>query len=189
MEGEATEEGAGEPVAEDEGPEPARIPTSLTATLREQGGRYPHRVSRRTRRKGRGGDRGPATGRPARSAGRSASDPEQGGEQRTVQGSVPKAVRKGDPTAAGSTGRSASGRPGRGASRGTHGKNPAAFDQRPAEGRAGDHRSDCQGAAGTEGRAHHVAHRAARPLPGVHADGGPHRRLAQDSERRGAHAA
>jgi len=40
-------------VMEDEGPEPARIPTSLTATLREQGGRYPHRVSRRTRRKGR----------------------------------------------------------------------------------------------------------------------------------------
>jgi ribonuclease G len=56
--GESTEEGAAEPVAEDEGPEPARIPTSLTATLREQGGRYPHRVSRRTRRKGRG-DRGP----------------------------------------------------------------------------------------------------------------------------------
>jgi ribonuclease G len=68
MGGEATEEGAGEPAAEDEGPEPARIPTSLTATLREQGGRYPHRVSRRTRRKGRGGDRGPA-GRAARPAG------------------------------------------------------------------------------------------------------------------------
>jgi ribonuclease G len=34
------------------------MPTSLTAALREQGGRYPHRVSRRTRRKGRG-DRGP----------------------------------------------------------------------------------------------------------------------------------
>ncbi len=36
------------------GPEPARIPTSLTATLREQGGRYPHRLSRRMRRRGRG---------------------------------------------------------------------------------------------------------------------------------------
>jgi ribonuclease G len=35
------------------GPEPARIPTSLTATLREQGGRYPHRLSRRMRRRGR----------------------------------------------------------------------------------------------------------------------------------------
>jgi ribonuclease G len=50
---------AGEAVAaetgEDEqlGPEPARIPTSLTATLREQGGRYPHRLSRRMRRRGR----------------------------------------------------------------------------------------------------------------------------------------
>jgi ribonuclease G len=42
----------------DEGPEPARIPTSLTATLREQGHRYPHRVSRRMRRKMRGGQQG-----------------------------------------------------------------------------------------------------------------------------------
>src|ERR1019366_4707564 len=58
-EGESTEEATAVAVMEDEGPEPARIPTSLTATLREQGGRYPHRVSRRTRRKGRG-DRGPA---------------------------------------------------------------------------------------------------------------------------------
>ena len=48
----------GEPAAEidapaaEEGPEPARIPTSLTATLREQGPRYLHRVSRRMRRRG-----------------------------------------------------------------------------------------------------------------------------------------
>jgi ribonuclease G len=57
-EGEApTEEGV--MVMEDEGPEPARIPTSLTATLREQGQRqHLHRISRRTRRRGRGGDRG-----------------------------------------------------------------------------------------------------------------------------------
>jgi ribonuclease G len=62
------EESAGEVVAivegevsasEQEGPEPARIPTSLTATLREQGQRqHLHRISRRTRRRGRGGDRG-----------------------------------------------------------------------------------------------------------------------------------
>jgi ribonuclease G len=46
--------------AGEEGPEPVRIPTSLTAALREQGPRYPHRVSRRTRRKGRDNrDRGP----------------------------------------------------------------------------------------------------------------------------------
>ncbi|MGP8247919.1 MAG: Rne/Rng family ribonuclease [Bryobacteraceae bacterium] len=55
-------------VAEPEGPEPARIPTSLTATLREQGPRYLHRVSRRMRRRG-GRDRGdrgpqPATAEP-----------------------------------------------------------------------------------------------------------------------------
>ncbi|MFB3827352.1 MAG: Rne/Rng family ribonuclease [Bryobacteraceae bacterium] len=37
-----------------ESPEPARIITSLTATLREQGPRYLHRVSRRMRRKQRG---------------------------------------------------------------------------------------------------------------------------------------
>jgi ribonuclease G len=45
---------AGEAGEEQLGPEPARIPTSLTATLREQGGRYPHRLSRRMRRRGRG---------------------------------------------------------------------------------------------------------------------------------------
>ena len=44
-----------EPIVENEGPEPARIPTSLTAALREQGNRFPHRLSRRARRKLRGG--------------------------------------------------------------------------------------------------------------------------------------
>ncbi|MGA2714063.1 MAG: Rne/Rng family ribonuclease [Bryobacteraceae bacterium] len=54
----------------EEGPEPARIPTSLTAALREQGHRYPHRVSRRMRRKMRGsqqgeeGEKQPANGAP-----------------------------------------------------------------------------------------------------------------------------
>ncbi len=43
---------------EGETPEPARIPQSLTATLREQGPRLQHRVSRRMRRRGRGGERG-----------------------------------------------------------------------------------------------------------------------------------
>ena len=48
--------GETQPASVDEGPEPARIPTSLTATLREQGPRYMHRISRRMRRKGgRGG--------------------------------------------------------------------------------------------------------------------------------------
>ena len=46
------------PPIEESGPEPARIPTSLTATLREQGGRYLHRTSRRLRRKMRGGPGG-----------------------------------------------------------------------------------------------------------------------------------
>jgi ribonuclease G len=48
----------------EEGPEPARIPTSLTAALREQGHRYPHRVSRRMRRKMRGGEGRPEGPRP-----------------------------------------------------------------------------------------------------------------------------
>jgi ribonuclease G len=43
------------PAPEEEGVEPARMPVSLTATLREQGYRYMHRVSRRMRRKMRGG--------------------------------------------------------------------------------------------------------------------------------------
>jgi Rne/Rng family ribonuclease len=44
-----TGETDGEPAAEEV--EPARMPVSLTATLREQGYRYMHRVSRRMRRK------------------------------------------------------------------------------------------------------------------------------------------
>ena len=52
--GEPAEENV-EPV--DEGVEPARVPVSLTATLRAQGGRLGHRTTRRSRRRGRGGDR------------------------------------------------------------------------------------------------------------------------------------
>ena len=51
-----------EPIEEEpSGPEPARIPTSLTATLREQGPRYLHRLSRRMRRRARteGGENQP----------------------------------------------------------------------------------------------------------------------------------
>jgi ribonuclease G len=57
-ESEAARGEGGEVLVEEEGPEPARIPTSLTATLREQGQRHLHRISRRTRRRGRGGERG-----------------------------------------------------------------------------------------------------------------------------------
>ena len=52
---EAGTAGTDEPVIDHEGPGAGRIPTSLTAALREQGHRYPHRVSRRMRRKMRGG--------------------------------------------------------------------------------------------------------------------------------------
>jgi len=86
-------EGEEAPAVEFEGPEPARIPTSLTATLREQGPRYQHRLSRRMRRKSRGGDRdnrGPLPGGVAEATRapevRQESRPEQRGEQRTAQG-------------------------------------------------------------------------------------------------------
>jgi ribonuclease G len=71
----------------EEGPEPARIPTSLTAALREQGHRYPHRVSRRMRRKMRGGqpveegERQPAE---ATAAPKADGGPEGGGDGRNV---------------------------------------------------------------------------------------------------------
>jgi len=58
---------------EEEGPEPARIPTSLTATLREQGPRYLHRVSRRMRRRG-GRDRDGREGREGREGRRGAPE-------------------------------------------------------------------------------------------------------------------
>jgi ribonuclease G len=87
---------SGPAVAEEEGPEPARIPTSLTATLREQGPRYLHRVSRRMRRRGREGREGGREGRPPAEGHRGpqqgpapeARPAEQGPrpvEQRTVQ--------------------------------------------------------------------------------------------------------
>jgi ribonuclease G len=48
--------------APQEGAEPARIPSSLTANLREQGPRYLHRMSRRMRRKMRASGPAPAPG-------------------------------------------------------------------------------------------------------------------------------
>ncbi len=56
-----------QPAPEEDGVEPARMPVSLTATLREQGYRYMHRVSRRMRRKMRdaGGSEGPVEGQEA----------------------------------------------------------------------------------------------------------------------------
>lgn len=62
-----------------EGVEPARIPQSLTATLREQGGRYMHRVSRRMRRKMRGQDG------PPRAEGRDNREPRDNRDTRDVR--------------------------------------------------------------------------------------------------------
>ena len=60
-EGIAEAQAAAEDQVSEGGTEPAPAPTNLTATLREQGPRYQHRVSRRTRRRG-GRDRNPAPG-------------------------------------------------------------------------------------------------------------------------------
>ena len=168
---------AGEPMVEEEGPEPARIPTSLTATLREQGPRYLHRVSRRMRRRGRDGRDGhradvrsrgprPESGRgPQREPRPHEPGPRNVPEHRTAPAPPVKEAAAARPE-----------------------KSRSALHQRSAAGGAGDHRSDRQGAAGAEGRAHHIAHRAAGAFPGLHADGGPHRRVAKDSERRRTHA-
>jgi ribonuclease G len=82
----AGETGEGVP-SEEEGPEPARIPTSLTATLREQGQRHLHRISRRTRRRGRGGDRG---GQGQDGQPRPQGEPRLSGEGRVEQRSAPE---------------------------------------------------------------------------------------------------
>ncbi len=99
-EAEAAEGAPGEAAVEEEGPEPARIPTSLTATLREQNPRYlQHRVSRRMRRKGGGregrepreGGRGPEGARPPQAQEARPPQPqERTGEQRTVAAPRPE---------------------------------------------------------------------------------------------------
>jgi ribonuclease G len=85
-----------ETIVEEEGPEPARIPTSLTAALREQGPRYQHRVSRRLRRKGRDGRPLPEGPRASQYEPR---PQEHTPEQRTAPaaGSVPPAAPTGRP--------------------------------------------------------------------------------------------
>ena len=66
---------------------------------------------------------------------------------------------------------------------------------RPAEDRGpdprgpGDHRPDRQGAAGHQGRPPHQPRDDGGAVPGVHADGGPHRRVAEDRVARGARRA
>jgi ribonuclease G len=60
-EGTAESQAAAEDQVSEGGTEPVSTPASLTATLREQGPRYQHRVSRRMRRRG-GRDRNPAPG-------------------------------------------------------------------------------------------------------------------------------
>jgi len=91
--------GETEGIVEEEGPEPARIPTSLTATLREQGPRFMHRVSRRTRRRGgRDGRDGRDTRECREAGGRGPQEPreprdQREGETRNVSGPRPERER------------------------------------------------------------------------------------------------
>ena len=65
----------------------------------------------------------------------------------------------------------------------------AGQNRRPAEGRPGGPGPGRQGAARHQGRAAHVARHDAGPLPGLHADGRPRRRLPQDRVARRARPA
>ena len=76
-----------------------------------------------------------------------------------------------------------------GGNRRDRGEGPRAQDRRAGQGRAGDHRAGGQGAARHEGRPPHLPRHHAGPLPGVHADRGPRRRVAQDRIARGARPA
>ena len=62
-------------------------------------------------------------------------------------------------------------------------------DRGAGQGRPGHHRAGRQGAARHQGRATHLARHHARPLPGLHADRRPRRRVAQDLDPRGAQPA
>ena len=80
-----SEASEGQPPLED-GVEPARIPTSLTAALREQGPRFLHRMSRRMRRKMRTGGPAPAEGQAPTAAPLEIRAPEVRSEPRPESG-------------------------------------------------------------------------------------------------------
>ena len=154
--GEAVSE---EPIVEEEGPEPARIPTSLTATLREQGPRFMHRVSRRTRRRGRDGrgDTPQESGRgPQREPRPHEPGPRSAPEYRTSPPPAPKETAAARPEKSGS---------------------PSISDLlREGQEIIVQIAKEPLGQKGARITSH-IA------LPGLHAYGGPYRRVAEDSER------
>jgi len=77
--------------APQDGAEPARIPTSLTATLREQGPRFMHRMSRRMRRKMRAGGPAPAPAERLAATTREVQAPEVRSETRPEPQRAPSA--------------------------------------------------------------------------------------------------
>jgi len=85
-----------EPQPEEE-VEPARIPTSLTATLREQGPRFLHRMSRRMRRKMRAGGAAPGEMQRPADAPREIRAPEPRTEARPEPGRGPAKTEKSGP--------------------------------------------------------------------------------------------
>jgi ribonuclease G len=87
-----------EVVTQEEGAEPARIPTSLTAALREQGPRYlQHRMSRRMRRKMRSGGPAPAEGQRPAEAVREVQAPPVRSESRPEPSRAPARAEKSGP--------------------------------------------------------------------------------------------
>src|SRR5262249_51202494 len=84
-------------IPEGEGTEPARMPNSLTATLREQNPRYLHRMSRRMRRKMRAGGSVPAEGQRSAEAVREVQAPQLRGESRPEPSRAPARAEKSGP--------------------------------------------------------------------------------------------
>jgi len=94
----STEDGQAETaLSPEEGVEPARIPTSLTATLREQGPRFLHRMSRRMRRKMRAGGPGPEEVQRPAAVPREIRAPEPRVESKPETGRMPAKTEKSGP--------------------------------------------------------------------------------------------
>ena len=162
----AVDEGGEEAPGEEKSGEAGAAPESGSASVRERSGCYPHRASRRNRRR-----RGPGGPEARGPEGRGPAAP---GSGRTSAGT--------EPAGAGLTGIHPPRNNSSAAAGGFEAHARDAFDQRSAEGRAGDHRSDRQGAAGAERRAHHFAHRAAGAVRGLHADARTHGRFEEDRQ-------
>ena len=152
-----------------------------SASVRDQGGRYPHRSSRRMRRR-RGGSRfGLRTMRPLQCFRRHTATGAAPAFEAEAPGVVhetrvnPREPR--ETVAVNQFEERITERPDR-----SDRVMPSISDLLKAG--SGDHRPDCQGTARPKRRSHHVAHCPARPLCRVHAQREPSGRFAQSIKRR-----